>query len=247
MNGLLNKEEWGDSVMEMTEGVSILMPCLNEAKTIESCVYQAVEFLQRYNINGEVLVVDNASTDFSGELAQNAGARVVTAGIQGYGSALQEGIRAAGYKYILMLDADDSYDVFDGKVMLDKLEEGYDLVIGNRFAGELEKGAMPWLHRYLGNPLLSALGRRWSGATVKDFHCGIRAFKKEAIEQLGLETTRMEFASEMIMKAAARKLKITETPCRLRKDGRNGKSHLRTVRDGIRHVVCMWENRNKSK
>jgi len=194
-------------------------------------------------MKGEVLVVDNASTDCSGKLAKSAGARVITASVQGYGSALQTGIQAAGYEYILMLDADDSYDVFDGMAMLEKLWEGYDLVIGNRFAGEMENGAMPWLHRYLGNPLLSALGRKWSGASVKDFHCGIRAFRREAIEQLALETTRMEFASEMIMKAAAKKLKIAETPCGLHKDGRNGKSHLRMVRDGTRHIICMWKNR----
>ena len=228
-------------------GVSILMPCLNEEKTIRECIYRAQDFLREQQLQGEVLIADNASTDASFELAGNAGARVISVLEQGYGAALSAGIAAAEYEYILMLDADASYDVFEGKEMLNKLDEGYDLVIGNRFKGGIEKGAMPWLHRYIGNPLLSALGRRLSHTNINDFHCGMRAFYKTRIVELDLKTTQMEYASEMIMKAARNNLKITEVPCKLHRDGRSGKSHLRTIRDGVRHVICLWKNSYKEK
>ena len=225
--------------------VSVLMPCLNEEKTVALCVEKAKGFLNRNKIDGEVLVIDNASSDTSAERAKLAGARVVRAEEQGYGVALRKGIFEASGEYILMLDCDASYDVYEGTEFLNKLEEGYDLVIGNRFKEEMEAGAMPWLHRYIGNPALSWLGRHWSGTDVRDFHCGMRAFRKDAVEKLGLKTTKMEFASEMIMKAANEGLQLTEVPCKLYRDGRDGKSHLRTVRDGFRHLICMWSIRKR--
>ena len=223
--------------------VSILMPCLNEEKTVGNCVEKAGEFLCRNAMTGEVLVVDNAGTDAAAKLAKEAGARVVSAPVRGYGAALSVGIQAAQYEYILMLDADASYDILEGKSFLDRLDEGYDFVIGNRFRGGIERGAMPWLHRYIGNPVLSWLGKHWSGTDIGDFHCGMRAFRKEAVEKLELKTTQMEFASEMIMKAAKEGLKLTEVPCNLYRDKRGGRSHLRTWRDGFRHLICMWKNR----
>ena len=223
--------------------VSILMPCLNEEKTVGNCVEKAREFLCRNAMTGEVLVVDNAGTDAAAKLAKEAGARVVSAPVRGYGAALSVGIQAAQYEYILMLDADASYDILEGKSFLDRLDEDYDFVIGNRFRGGIERGAMPWLHRYIGNPVLSWLGKHWSGTDIGDFHCGMRAFRKEAVEKLELKTTQMEFASEMIMKAAKEGLKLTEVPCNLYRDKRCGRSHLRTWRDGFRHLICMWKNR----
>lgn len=227
-------------------GVSILMPCLNEEKTIQTCICRAQAFLQEQNLPGEILVVDNGSTDNSEKIAKNAGARVIRTIKRGYGSALATGIAKAEYEHILMMDCDMSYDVYDGKEMLYKLEEGYELVIGNRFAGGIEKGAMPWLHQYIGNPVLSALGRGLSHTDIKDFHCGLRAFCKNSILKLDLRTTQMEYASEMIMKAAQAELPIAQIPCRLYCDGRNGKSHLRTMRDGVRHLICLLKNRKKS-
>lgn len=223
--------------------VSVLMPCFNEEKAIGECVSNAVRFLTENEIEGEVLVVDNNSTDASERVAKEAGARIIVEKNQGYGAALCAGIAAASGEYILMLDADGSYDVTEGLGFLEKLESGYEIVIGNRFAGEIEGRAMPWLHRYIGNPLLSAIGRRLSGANIRDFHCGMRAFRKESIQKLRLSTKQMEFASEMIMRAATDGCRMTEIPCNLYRDKRKGKSHLRPVRDGMRHLVCMWKNR----
>lgn len=223
--------------------VSVLMPCLNEEKTVGMCVENARRFLDENAIDGEVLVIDNAGTDASARIAEGAGAKVVYAPVRGYGAALSVGMKAARYECILMLDADASYAISEGMVFLDRLEDGCDLVVGNRFRGGIEKGAMPWLHRYIGNPVLSALGRQWSLTSIGDFHCGMRAFRKEKIEGLCLQATQMEFASEMIMKAAKEGLKLAEVPCKLYRDGRGGRSHLRTLRDGCRHLVCMWENR----
>ena len=223
--------------------VSVLMPCFNEEKAIGECVSDAVRFLRENEIEGEVLVVDNNSTDASARVAKEAGARIIIEKNQGYGAALCAGIAAASGEYILMLDADGSYDVTEGLGFLEKLEEGYDFVIGNRFAGKIENRAMPWLHRYVGNPMLSAIGRSLSGTNIRDFHCGMRAFRKESIENLQLKTGQMEFASEMIMKAAANDCKMTEIPCNLYRDKRKGKSHLRPVQDGMRHLLCMWKNR----
>ena len=228
---------------QLKKGVSVLMPCLNEEKTVGNCVERAREVLQEYAWEGEILVIDNGSEDASAEKAEVAGARVIQVSQKGYGVALAGGISCAKYEYVLMLDADGSYDVREGMAFLEKLEAGFDLVIGNRFLGEIHAGAMPWLHQHIGNPVLSAIGRKWSGAHIGDFHCGMRAFRKEKMEELKLEAEQMEFASEMIMKAAGAGLKMAEVPCCLYPDGREGKSHLRTVRDGIRHLICLWKNR----
>ncbi len=222
----------------MTSGpdVSVVMPCLNEAETVERCVLAAREALSRAGLSGEVIVADNGSTDGSREIAARAGAQVVEVSERGYGAALRGGIAAARGTRIVMGDADDSYDFGVIPAFVRKLDEGYDLVMGSRFRGRIEPGAMPFLHRRLGNPVLSFLGRLFFRIGVSDFHCGIRAFRKEAIETLGLKTTGMEFASEMIVKAALFGLRTGEIPVTLRRDGRSRPPHLRTWRDGWRHL-----------
>jgi glycosyltransferase involved in cell wall biosynthesis len=219
----------------MTE-LTILMPCLNEAATVGSCVAKARGFLERAGIDGEVLIADNGSDDGSRELAERAGARVVKVAERGYGAALEGGIAAARGRYVIMGDADDSYDFarLDGFVA--KLREGYPLVMGNRFRGEIRKGAMPFLHRYLGNPVLSFVGRLLFRTGVGDFHCGLRAFDREAVRALHLTTSGMEFASELIVKAALAGWRIAEVPTTLSPDGRGRTPHLRTWRDGWRHL-----------
>jgi Glycosyl transferase family 2 len=216
--------------------LTILMPCLNEAETIAFSVRQAAEALRQSGISGEVLVADNGSTDGSQAIAIAEGARVVDVPVKGYGAALIGGIESARGKYILMADADASYHFEHLPRFLPKLEEGYDLVMGNRFAGEIEPGAMPPLHRYLGNPVLSALGRIFFSIPVRDFHCGLRAFRREAILGLGLRTTGMEFASEMVVKSSLAGLRIAEVPTTLSPDGRTRPPHLRSWRDGWRHL-----------
>ncbi len=219
----------------MTE-LTILMPCLNEAATVGGCIAKARGFLERAGIDGEVLVADNGSNDGSRALAERAGARVVQVAARGYGAALAGGIAAARGRYIIMGDADDSYDFarLDGFVA--KLREGYPLVMGNRFRGGIRKGAMPFLHRYLGNPVLSFFGRLLFRARVGDFHCGLRGFDREAVQALRLSTTGMEFASELIVKAALAGWRIAEVPTTLSPDGRGRLPHLRTWRDGWRHL-----------
>jgi hypothetical protein len=216
--------------------LTILLPCLNEAATLAGCVAQAQDFLQRRGVEGEVLVADNGSRDGSREIARRAGARVVEVRTRGYGAALLGGIRAARGRYVIMGDADGSYDfgALDGFVA--KLRAGAQLVVGNRFAGGIRPGAMPPLNRYLGNPVLSALGRLFFGTPVGDFHCGLRGFDRDAIERLDLATTGMEFASEMIVKASLAGLRIEEVPTTLAPDGRGRPSHLRPWRDGWRHL-----------
>ena len=217
--------------------LSIIMPCLNEAATIKSCVEKALNFLRQYNVAGEVIVADNGSIDGSQQLAASTGAIVIhVIDKKGYGIAIRRGIETAKGRFIVMGDADDSYDFSDLSGFISKLREGDDLVMGNRFIGHIEPGAMPFLHRYLGNPVLSLLGRKFFRARIGDFHCGLRAFNKKAIQKLGLTTTGMEFASEMIVKAALAKLRITEIPTTLSRDGRNRPPHLRTWRDGWRHL-----------
>jgi glycosyltransferase involved in cell wall biosynthesis len=216
--------------------LTILMPCLNEAETIAFCVRQAVGAIGAANIAGEVVVADNGSIDGSQRIALAEGARVVDVPIRGYGAALIAGIEAARGKYILMADADASYHFEHLPRFLAKLGEGYDLVMGNRFAGSIEPGAMPPLHRYLGNPVLSALGRIFFSIPVRDFHCGLRAFRRDAILGLGLRTTGMEFASEMVVKSSLAGLRIAEVPTTLSPDGRNRPPHLRSWRDGWRHL-----------
>ncbi len=212
------------------------MPCLNEAATIVRCVDGALSAMRAAGIDGEVIVADNGSTDGSRELAEKAGARVVPVADRGYGAALRGGFAAARGAYVVMGDADDSYDFGAIPAFAATLDGGADLVMGSRFRGRIEPGAMPPLHRFLGNPVLSFLGRLFFRVPVSDFHCGIRAFRKEAVERMGLRTTGMEFASEMVVKAALFGLRIDEIPVTLRKDGRSRPPHLRTWRDGWRHL-----------
>lgn len=216
--------------------VSIVMPCLNEAETVARCVEKALRGLRENNICGEVVVADNGSTDGSQELARRAGARVVTVEQKGYGNALMDGIAAARGKYVVMGDADDSYDFTHVPRFLEKLRQGYDLVMGNRFKGGIQPGAMPALHRYLGNPVLSGIGRLFFHSPCGDFHCGLRGFSREAIQRLDLRTTGMEFASEMVVKATLHGLRIGEVPTTLSPDGRSRPPHLRSWRDGWRHL-----------
>ena len=216
--------------------LSIIMPCLNEAETLATCIGKARDYLERHKIAGEVLIAENGSSDGSQEIATNSGARVVPIPERGYGSALRGGIAAAKGQYIIMGDADDSYDFTNLSPFLEKLRQGYDLVMGNRFQGGIKPGAMPVLHKYLGNPVLTWLGRLFFGSPCGDFHCGLRGFSKRAIEQLNLRTTGMEFASEMVVKASLYGLKITEVPTTLSPDGRSRPPHLKTWRDGWRHL-----------
>ncbi|MDI6768364.1 MAG: glycosyltransferase [Anaerolineales bacterium] len=222
--------------MEKPILLSIVMPCLNELETLAVCIDKARRFLTTQGIPGEVIVADNGSTDGSPELAAQAGARVVHVPQKGYGSALLGGIEAANGKYIIMGDADDSYDFSDLKAFVDALDAGYDLVMGNRFKGGIRPGAMPFIHRYLGNPLLSWLGRLFFRSQVGDFHCGLRGFRRDAILALDLQTTGMEFASEMVVKASLIGLKVTEVPTILSPNGRTRPPHLRTWSDGWRHL-----------
>jgi glycosyltransferase involved in cell wall biosynthesis len=212
------------------------MPCLNEAETVSTCVRQAREAIRTLNLPGEVIVADNGSVDGSQELAKAAGARVVHVSEKGYGSALMEGFEAARGRYIVMGDADGSYDFSSIPSFVSRLSDGYDLVVGNRFAGGIEPGAMPWLHRYVGNPALSWTGRFLFRSPCRDFHCGLRALRRDALGRLGLRSTGMEFASEMVVKAQLFGLKVGEVPTTLSPDGRSRGSHLRTWRDGWRHL-----------
>jgi glycosyltransferase involved in cell wall biosynthesis len=212
------------------------MPCLNEAETLETCIQKSTACLKEMGVIGEVLIADNGSTDGSQAIALRCGARVVPISERGYGAALQGGIQAARGKYIIMADADDSYDFTALKPFLEKLRANFDLVMGNRFKGGVAPGAMPALHRYLGNPVLSFIGRLFFSNEIKDFHCGLRGFSKVAAERMELQTTGMEFASEMVVKATLLKLKITEVPTTLSPDGRSRPPHLRSWRDGWRHL-----------
>jgi hypothetical protein len=216
--------------------LTILMPCLNEAETIEVCVRKALGFLARSGVAGEVLIADNGSTDGSQGMATALGARVVAIPQKGYGAALIGGIAAAKGRFVIMGDADDSYDFENLDGMVQHLRDGADLVMGNRFKGGIAPGAMPPLHRYLGNPVLSFIGRLFFSIPVGDFHCGLRGFSREAILGLGLQSTGMEFASEMVVKASLNKLCIEETPTTLKPDGRSRPPHLKTWRDGWRHL-----------
>ncbi len=218
--------------MELT----IVMPCLNEAETVATCVQKAVRFIADNGIDGEVVVADNGSTDGSRELAAAAGARVVPIADRGYGNALMGGIIAARGEYVIMGDADDSYDFTRLMPFLVKLREGDDLVMGNRFKGGIAPGAMPPLHRYLGTPVLSFIGRLFFRSSIGDFNCGLRGFRRDSAIKLGLQATGMEFASEMIVKAALAHQKISEVPTTLDKDGRSRPPHLSTWRDGWRHL-----------
>ena len=216
--------------------LTVVMPCLNEAETVATCVAKAVRFIEQNEINGEVIVADNGSTDGSRQLAAEAGARVVPVSARGYGSALMGGILAARGEFIIMADADDSYDFTNLMPFVAELRNGTDLVMGNRFKGGIEPGAMPPLHRYLGNPVLSFTGRLFFGSRIGDFHCGLRGFRRDSILDLHLQATGMEFASEMVVKATLAGNEIAEVPTVLAKDGRSRPPHLRTWRDGWRHL-----------
>ncbi|MBO6717065.1 MAG: glycosyltransferase family 2 protein [Rhizobiaceae bacterium] len=216
--------------------LTILMPCLNEAETLAICIGKALGYLESAGISGEVLVADNGSTDGSREIAHRLGARVVPVLERGYGAALQGGIAAARGRYIIMGDADDSYDFSRLDAFVEKLRAGGELVMGNRFEGGIAPGAMPFLHRYLGNPVLSFIGRLLFGVGVGDFHCGLRGFDTERMRKLDLRTTGMEFASEMVVRGALEGLRIEEVPTTLQPDGRSRAPHLKTWRDGWRHL-----------
>jgi glycosyltransferase involved in cell wall biosynthesis len=216
--------------------LTILMPCLNEAATLPTCIAKANGFLARSGLRGEVLVADNGSTDGSQAIAKAAGARVVPIDARGYGAALSGGIKSARGRYVIMGDADDSYDFSELDGFIGKLREGYQLVVGNRFRGGIRPGAMPFLNRYLGNPVLSFVGALFFHTPIADFHCGLRGFDRRAILDLRLVMPGMEFASEMVVKAALNGIKVAEVPIVLHPDGRGRPPHLRPWRDGWRHL-----------
>jgi Glycosyl transferase family 2 len=216
--------------------LTVLMPCLNEAETVAACVRKAMTFLNDHHIDGEVLVADNGSTDDSQRLAENAGARVVCVPEQGYGNALLGGIATARGRYVIMGDADDSYDFTALMPFVARLREGVDLVMGNRFQGGIAPRAMPALHRYVGNPILSFVGRLFFRNKIGDFHCGLRGFRRDSVLSLCLQASGMEFASEMVVKATLAGLRIEEVPTTLSPDGRSRRPHLRSWRDGWRHL-----------
>ena len=219
--------------------VSVIIPCLNESETLEIVINKAKKCLEENHILGEVLVADNGSTDGSQEIARRCGARVVDVPVRGYGAALIGGTNAALGKYCIMGDADDSYDFSDLMPYILKLREGYDLVMGNRFRGGIEKGAMPFLHRYLGTPVISFLGRLFYHNKIGDFNCGMRGYNRERIQELKLRATGMEYASEMIIQAALHNYKIAEVPTTLSVDGRSRKPYLNTWSDGWRHLKVL--------
>ncbi|GAC1471882.1 MAG: glycosyltransferase [Isosphaeraceae bacterium] len=227
---------WEQSLENETLEVSVVMPCLNEVRTVGKCVEKASNSLLQLGVRGEVVVADNGSTDGSQEIARSFGARVVPAVQRGYGSALMAGIGAARGRYIIMGDADDSYDFTRLGPFLDRLRAGFDLVMGNRFRGGIMPGAMPWHHRYIGNPILTSVLNILYRTPIGDAHCGLRAFRKDAYERLKLMCTGMEFASEMVIKSRLSGQKITEVPTTLQPDGRDRPPHLRSFRDGWRHL-----------
>lgn len=216
--------------------VSVVMPCLNEAETLATCIGKAQASLKQLNVCGEIVIADNGSTDGSQEIAKSMGARVIEISAKGYGNALMGGIAAAEGKYVIMGDADDSYDFSNLAPFIEKLREGYDLVMGNRFRGGIQPGAMPPLHRYFGNPVLTFVGRLFFNSPIGDFHCGLRGFSKAAFTRLDMRTMGMEFASEMVVKATLRKMRVVEVPTTLAKDGRSRPPHLRSWQDGWRHL-----------
>jgi glycosyltransferase involved in cell wall biosynthesis len=219
--------------------LSIVLPCLNESETLEVVVKKAQESIKALNLQGEVIVADNGSVDGSQEIALACCATLVNVSQRGYGAALIAGINHAQGKYIIMGDSDDSYAFDDLEGFIEKLDSGFDLVVGNRFLGGIATGAMPVLHRYLGNPVLSFIGKLFFKVKINDFHCGLRGFRRESIQSLSLSCTGMEFASEMIVKASLAGLKITEVPTTLVPDGRSRKPHLNTWRDGWRHLIFL--------
>ena len=233
---MVNMAEVADHSAADTPEVSVVMPCLNEEKSISGCIEQILRTFEEHDIRGEVIVADNGSTDQSSKIARGLGARVVLVEERGYGSALMGGIGAARGKDVIMGDADGSYDFTQIPIFLEKLRSGYEVVVGNRFSGGIEPGAMPPLHRYFGNPVLTGIGRLFFKTPVHDFHCGLRGFTKAAYERMGMRTTGMEFASEMVVKASLFNLRTCEVPTTLSRDRRPGKPHLRSWHDGWRHL-----------
>jgi glycosyltransferase involved in cell wall biosynthesis len=219
--------------------LSIVMPCLNEAETLAKCIQKAQRYLSRSGVSGEVVIGDNGSTDGSQEIARKLGARVIAVPIRGYGAALYGAIMSARGRYCIMGDSDDSYDFENLDGFVQKLREGYDLVMGNRFKGGINPGAMPWKNRYIGNPILSFIGKMFFRPNVSDFHCGIRGFSRDAFRVMDLRTTGMEFASEMVIKATLMKMRMIEVPTTLSRDGRSRPPHLLPYRDGWRHLRFM--------
>ena len=220
--------------------ISMVMPCLNEAETLGICIQKANSWIAKSGLACEVIVADNGSTDGSQDIAKANGAKVVPVSARGYGSALYAGCMAAQGEWIVMGDSDDSYDFSNLDAFVVKLNEGYDLVMGNRFLGGIKPGAMPWKNRYIGNPILSWVGRVLFRCEAQDFHCGLRAFTKKAFQAMDLRTTGMEFASEMVIKANIFNMRVTEVPTTLSPDGRSRPPHLRPWRDGWRHLRFMF-------
>ena len=219
--------------------LSIVMPCLNEAGTLATCIKKAQTYLSRAGVNGEIVIGDNGSTDGSTEIASSLGVRVVHTPLRGYGAALHNVLTSSSGRYCILGDSDCSYDFERLDLFLERLRDGYDVVIGNRFLGGIEAGAMPWKNRYVGNPVLSSIGRILFCVKVKDFHCGLRGVSRQAFQRMNLRTTGMEFASEMVIKATLLNLKVTEVPTTLHPDGRSRSPHLRPYRDAWRHLRFM--------
>src|SRR6266849_10281486 len=215
------------------------MPCLNEVETLATCIHKAQKAINKHRLHAEIIVADNGSTDGSQAVAHELGVHVVEVARKGYGSALIGGIAAARGRFVIMGDADDSYDFTAIGKLLEKLRDGYDLVMGNRFAGGIQEGAMVWSHRWVGNPLLTYISRVFFKTPVGDMHCGLRGFRRDAFDRLRLRATGMEFASEMVIKASLQRMKIAEVPVTLSPDGRSRPPHLRTWRDGWRHLRFM--------
>lgn len=226
----------------MAVSVSVVMPCLNESETLATCIKKAQSTLAKLGIEGEVVVADNGSTDNSVEIARSLGARVVIENKKGYGNAYRAGIAAARGKYIVIGDSDDSYDFTEIGRFVEPLQNGAEFVIGTRLKGKIEKGAMPWLHRYIGNPILTGILNWMFHSGISDAHCGMRSFTRDAYKKMNLQTTGMEFASEMVIKAAQLGLRTVEIPITLHPDGRSGSPHLRSFRDGWRHLRFMLLN-----
>jgi hypothetical protein len=219
--------------------VSFVMPCLDEAETLEGCIQAAQACIAEHGLRAEIVIADNGSTDGSQKIARRCNARVVSVSERGYGAAVNGGFEAARGRFLVMGDADQSYDFGEAIGMIERLRAGADLVMGSRFTGRIEKGAMPWSHRWIGNPILSLVGRVLFRSKISDFHCGLRAIAKQSYQRLGMRTTGMEFASELVVKATASKMRIEEIPITLHPDGRSRPPHLRSWQDGWRHLRFM--------
>lgn len=225
--------------MEQIE-LTILIPCLNEEKTIGTCIKKAKKFLIDNNVEGEILIADNGSTDKSKEISQELGARIIDVQEKGYGNTLRKGSKTAKGKFTIMGDADDSYNFLEVMPILEKLRDGYDFVIGNRYKGKIEKGAMKFSHKYIGTPIISFIGRAKYKVKIGDFNCGLRGYNTEKINNLNCKCGGMEYATEMIIRAKMKNLKIIEIPINFYKDGRDNSSHLKTIEDGIRHLKILF-------